>query len=266
MPLAQVGETVLDYERTGEGPPLLAIMGMSGTMLHWTEPFLAPLRERFEVIVYDHRGVGASTPLDGPVTIRELASDAAGLLRALQIERAHVLGISMGGMVAQELVLAEPERVSTLTLGCTFCGGPGSSYGSARREALFEAVRSRDRERALRAAFELNLSERAAADPAMWARFLEIAAERVVAAPVIMAQLGAAMAHNTSARLAGVRAPTLVIHGGADAMIAAENARLIASLIPGAQLEVLDGVGHLFFWEQPERSAELLCGHALAAA
>ena len=89
-------------------------MGMSGTYLHWGEPFLERLRESFEVIVYDHRGVGASSRLEGPVTISQLAADAAGLVRALELDSVHVLGISMGGMVAQELVLAEPELVRTL--------------------------------------------------------------------------------------------------------------------------------------------------------
>ena len=130
MPKANVGEIQLDYERAGEGPPLLAIMGMSGTYLHWGEPFLSQLRESFEVIVYDHRGVGSSSRLEGPITIAELAADAAGLIRALELDSVHVLGISMGGMVAQELVLAEPELVRTVTLGCTYCGGPESSYGT----------------------------------------------------------------------------------------------------------------------------------------
>src|ERR1017187_9278449 len=99
MSIAKVGEVELDYERTGSGPPLLLIMGMSGTALHWGEPFLAPLRRDFEVIVYDHRGVGESRDLHGPITIAELAEDAAGLLAALGIDSAHVVGISMGGMI-----------------------------------------------------------------------------------------------------------------------------------------------------------------------
>src|SRR5438270_1299080 len=127
MGLVQVGEIELDYERSGSGPPLLAIMGMSGTALHWGEPFLEALRESFEVITYDHRGVGRSTRLQGGVTIAQMAEDAAGLLRALGLDSAHVLGISMGGMVAQELALAHPELVRTLTLGCTYCGGDGAS-------------------------------------------------------------------------------------------------------------------------------------------
>src|SRR2546421_3503851 len=103
MPAIPVGEVELDYERSGEGPPLLLIMGMSGTALHWGEPFLELLRGDFEVIVYDHRGIGASSPLTGAITIAQLAEDASALLRALELDSAHVLGISMGGMIAQEL-------------------------------------------------------------------------------------------------------------------------------------------------------------------
>src|SRR3954468_9521217 len=124
MALVRIGDAELDVERSGSGPPLLLIRGMSGTALHWGEPFLRALREDFDVIAYDHRGVGASTRLEGEITIADMAADAAALLDALDISSAHVLGISMGGMVAQELALGWPERVRTLTLGCTYCGGP----------------------------------------------------------------------------------------------------------------------------------------------
>ncbi len=266
MPKAEVGELQLDYERSGEGPPLLAIMGMSGTYLHWGEPFLERLRESFEVIVYDHRGVGSSSRLEGPITISRLAADAAGLVRALELDSVHVLGISMGGMVAQELVLAEPGLVRTLALGCTYCGGPDSSYGPAAAQRLGEAMASGDRARALRAAYEVNLSPAAAAEPELWERYKAITAERAVAVQVIMAQAAACAQHDTHDRLPGITAPTLVIHGSADELIPVANGRLIASLIPGAQLEVFDGVGHLFFWEEPDASAELLRSHAAVPA
>ena len=267
MPTVRVGEIELDYERSGTGPPLLAIMGMSGTALHWVEPFLRPLRQDFEVIVYDHRGVGASSPLQGPTSIVELAQDAARLLDALAIDSAHVLGISMGGMIAQELALAHPERVRTLTLGCTYCGGEGSSLTSPQvLQRLTEAMMSGDQMRALRAAFEANISPAAAAEGQLYREFLAIAAQRTVAVPVIMAQMQACVVHDTSARLSQLAMPTLVIHGTADEMLPVENGRVVASRIPGSQLELLDGIGHLFFWEQPERSAELIRAHAAVHA
>jgi pimeloyl-ACP methyl ester carboxylesterase len=262
-----VGEIVLDCERSGAGPPLLLIMGMSGTALHWPEPFLAPLRRDFEVIAYDHRGVGASSRLEGSLTITQLAEDAAGLLDALELDSAHVLGISMGGMVAQELALARPERVRTLSLGCTYCGGPGSSLASPTViQRLYDAMASGDRERSLRTAWEINVSAGIAGDDDAYAAFRAIAQQRPVAVPVIMAQMQAVVAHDTSARLPGLRMPALVVHGTEDQLLPVENGRLIASLIPGAQLEILEGVGHMFFWERPERSAELVRAHAAVPA
>jgi pimeloyl-ACP methyl ester carboxylesterase len=262
-----VGDIVLDYERSGAGPPLLLIMGMSGSALNWGEPFLEELRGDFEVIAYDHRGVGASTRLDGPLTIAQLARDAAGLLEALELDSAHVLGISMGGMVAQELALAAPERVRTLTLGCTYCGGEGSSLTTpevVRR--IVEAMSSGDRELAIRTSWEINVSPAMAADEDAWGRFLAIAHRRPVAVPVIMAQMQAIAAHDTSARLPALRVPTLIVHGTEDQLLPVANARLLASLIPSSSLEILDGVGHLFFWEWPERAAELVRSHAAVPA
>jgi 3-oxoadipate enol-lactonase len=267
MPVVRAGEVELDYERSGSGPPLLLIMGMSGTALHWGEPFLELLREDFEVVVYDHRGVGRSTPLDGPVTIAQMAGDAAALLDALQLDSVHVLGISMGGMIAQERALAHPERVRTLALGCTWAGGPTATQRSPEvLQRLTEAMLSGDRERALRAGWEAIVSPAMAADDAAYAAFRRIAEQRAVTVPVIMAQLQAGMALDTADRLGELAMPTLVIHGTEDEMLDVANGRLIASRVPGSQLEILEGIGHMFFWERPERSAELMRSHAAVHA
>lgn len=269
MTLIAAGEIELDYERSGnaDGPPLLLIMGMSGTSLSWGEPFLQQLREDFDVIAYDHRGVGASTQLDGPVTTRQMADDAVALLDALALDDVHVLGISMGGMIAQELALAHPERVRTLMLGCTYCGGEGSSLASeAVIGKLAEAMGSGDRERALRAAWEVNVSAQMAEDEQAYAAFHATALERAVAVPVIMQQMQACAAHDTNARLAQVELPTLVMHGTEDQMLPVQNGHLIASRMPGARLEIFEDVGHLFFVERPERSAELVREHTAVLA
>src|SRR5579859_3511011 len=193
-------------------------MGMSGTALHWGEPFLEALRGDFDVIAFDHRGVGASTPLAGAVSIAQMAEDAAGLLDALSIESAHVLGISMGGMIAQELALAHPQRIRTLALGCTYCGGEGSQLaGPEVIGALSEAMLSGDRQRALRAGFEVNISpDAAAANPDLYRQWLATAERRAVAVPVIMAQMQACAAHDTQSRLGQLEMPTLVVHGTLD--------------------------------------------------
>jgi 3-oxoadipate enol-lactonase len=267
MPLARVGDVEISYERAGAGPPLLMIMGMSGTFDHWEAAFLAGLRREFDTIVYDHRGVGASSPLAGPLTIAQLADDAAGLLGELEIDSAHVLGVSMGGMVAQELALAHPERIRTLTLGCTYCGGEGSALaGEHVMRRLAEGMMSGDRERAIRAAWEANVSPRFAAEKEAYARFLEIGRRRAVPVEVIMEQMRAIAAHDTSARLPGLAPATLVLHGTLDELLPVQNGRMIAGLIPDSRLEVFEGVGHLFFWELPERSGELIRAHAAVHA
>ena len=267
MPLARAGDIELSYRRSGSGPPLLLIMGMSGTALHWGEPFLSLLRERFEVIVFDHRGVGASSRLEGELTTRQMADDAAGLLAALELDSAHVLGISMGGMIAQELALNHPERLRTLTLGCTYCGGEGSVLTApAVMQGLAEAMMSGDRQRALRVGWEANIGAGMVDDADAYARFLTVAEQYAVAVPVIMAQLQACNAHDTGARLPDLAVPTLVIHGTEDQMLPVENGRMVASLIPGAELEIMEGIGHLFFWERPERAAELVRAHAALPA
>ncbi len=264
MPLAHVGEIELSYERAGSGPSMLVIMGMSGTFDHWDAGFLGDLRSDFDVTVYDHRGVGSSTRLgQEQLTIAQLAEDAAGLLAALQVDTAHVLGISMGGMVAQELALAHPERIDTLTLGCTYCGGEGSALSSEEvMRRLTEGMSSGVRERAIRAAWEANVSPAFAANDEAYARFLGIGLRRAVPVVTIMAQMRAIAAHDTSTRLRQLRLPTLVIHGTLDEMLPVQNGHMIAGLIPGSRLEILDGVGHLFFWEQPAHSAELIRAHA----
>jgi pimeloyl-ACP methyl ester carboxylesterase len=267
MPLARVGEIELSYKRAGSGPPLLMIMGMSGTFDHWNAGFLDDLRRDFDTIVYDHRGVGSSTRLEGPLTIAQLADDATGLLAALEVESAHVLGISMGGMVAQELALRHPERVRTLTLGCTYCGGEGSALTPEDvMLRLAGGMRSGDRERAIRTAWEVNVSPGFAANEDAYGRFLEIGRRRAVSVEVIMEQVRAIVEHDTSARLPRIAQPTLVVHGTLDQMIPVQNGHMIAGLIGGSRLEIYDGVGHLFVWERPESSAELIRAHAVVHA
>ena len=152
-----VAGSELHYERRGNGAPLLLIQGMGANSTHWGEPFLRELERDFELLLYDYRGVGRSGPLEGPLTVAGLAADALALLDALEVADAHVLGISMGGMVAQELALAAPERVRALMLGCTTCGGSQSKTTAPEIvQRLTAAALSRDRERMLRAGFEVD--------------------------------------------------------------------------------------------------------------
>lgn len=267
MPTLTANDIELYFERRGSGEPLLLIMGMSGNTVHWGEPFLTELERSFELVVYDHRGIGRSAAHRDPFTIRDLADDAIALLDGLGLQRAHVCGISMGGMVAQEIALHAPARVRTLTLGCTYCGGPESAFGSPQdMQMLGEALASGDRERALRVGFTLNVSPAYAAAPGHWELFLERATAHPAPVAFIALQMQAIAAHDTSTRLGAITAPTLVVHGTVDRMLPASNAQVIARLIPGARLELLEDVGHLFFWERPAESAALIAEHARLAA
>ena len=267
MPLVEVApDRRLNVVRRGEGPPLLLIQGMSGNVTHWGEPFLRALAERFDVVAFDHRGVGWSDRVTEPFTIRDLADDAARVLDAVGIDRVHVLGISMGGMVAQELALAHRERVERLVLGCTYAGGEGSALTAPEVvQLLGEAMLSGDRERAMRVGFQVNLSQTHRAQPGAFEEFQRIGLMKPAAVQVIALQAQAIQSHDTSTRLPSLDAPTLVVHGTEDRMLVVDNGRLIARLVPDARLVELEGVGHMFWWEQPERVAELLAEFLLEA-
>jgi pimeloyl-ACP methyl ester carboxylesterase len=267
MARATIAGHELYYLRRGSGEPLLLIQGMAGNTAHWGEPFLAELEGDFELVAYDHREVGQSARVGRPFTIADLADDAVGLLAALGIERAHVLGISMGGMVAQEVALRHPDVVRSLVLGCTYPGGARARLTDpAVMQRLAEPMFAGDTERALRAGWEANVSRPVAADPAAWEAFLVVARQHPASLQALMGQMQAIQGHDTSARLRQIRAPTLVVHGTEDEMLSADNGRLIAELIPGARLELLEGVGHMWWWEQPERSAALVREFCTSAA
>jgi pimeloyl-ACP methyl ester carboxylesterase len=259
MPHAEVAGRQLHYVREGEGEPLLLIQGLSGNHLHWGDDFLGLLHPHFDVIAYDHRGIGHSDPAGGPFTIADLADDAAGLLDALGVESAHVMGISMGGMTAQEVALRHPDRVRTLTLGCTYAGGVDSAMTEpAVIQRLGELFMTGRVEEALRYGFEVNVSPEFAQEPAHFELVKEIAGRLPSTLDVLMLQVQAVAGHDTSERLGEIEAPTLVIHGTLDQMLPVSNAHAIAARIPGSRLEILEGVGHAFWWERPEESARLV--------
>lgn len=267
MPKISVGGTELHYERAGRGEPLLLIQGMSGTHVSWGEPFRGELTEGFDVVAFDNRGIGLSERISAPFTIAEMAEDTAELLDRLEIESAHVVGISMGGMIAQELALAHPARLRSLTLGCTYCGGEGSRLMPRENaEKLGAAMASGDRDKAIRASYEVNLSPTFRADESNYAAFHEMATRVPAAKAVIELQLQAIFGHDTSGRIGGISVPTLIVHGTEDGVLPIDNGRQIAALMPQAGVEILEGVGHMFWWEQPQRSAELIREHALAVS
>jgi 3-oxoadipate enol-lactonase len=260
MPIAKVGDINMEYYVEGKGPPLLMIMGFFGHAGFWGEPFLEPLRPHFQVIRFSNRGTGHTDKPGADVTIRLMAEDAAGLLRALGIQRAHVLGISMGGMIAQELALNHPQVVQGLVLGCTTCGfahgaphRPETLVGSAQAGTLTPQERIRQ---FLLAAVTPEFLERT--EKEFWAWVLAA----WLAAPTPWETIGrhfaAIQSFDTCERLSQIQTPTLIIHGDRDLMIPVENAEVLRQRIGGSQVQIVPEVGHLFFWEEPQEAAQAI--------
>jgi pimeloyl-ACP methyl ester carboxylesterase len=241
----------------GEGPPLLLIPGLGATRVVF-DPLAPLLALHRRVIVYDQRGIGGSDLTEGPYTTEQLGDDAAAVLDGLGVARAAVLGASFGGMVAQQLAIRHPERVETLILAAT---GPGSSHlaqqpDSAATDALL-GKGARTPEDAYRIACTVLYSRRFQEEhPEVIDAQVRDRAQRPIAARAFQAQLAASRGHDVWELLPSIGATTLVMHGSEDAVMPVANARLLAERIPGALLEVLDGAGHLFFHEQPERTAD----------
>jgi pimeloyl-ACP methyl ester carboxylesterase len=241
------------WERHGSGEPLLLIHGLGYARWGW-EPVLPGLAERFDVILFDNRGIGESDAPPGPYTAGEMADDAIQVLDGAGVERAHVVGTSLGGMVAQELALGHPDRVGRLVLACTTPGGPKAHPMPQRTVALMAEAATLEPALALRRFVENALA------PATVTGHPELV-DRIMAHRLATAQQPAAWAAQAAAgatfdafdRLGALAAPALVQHGDEDVVVDPRNADLLVELLPNAHLERLPGTGHLFFWEAPER-------------
>lgn len=239
------------YEVVGDGPPVLLVQGLGYPRWGW-EPVVGPLSGRFTVVYYDNRGIGESDVPPGPYTTRQLAEDGVAVLDAAGIERAHVIGTSLGGMAAQELAVGFPERVDRLVLACTTPGN-GAVPMPVRTVTLMAEAATLAPEVALRRFVENALAP--GADTALVDRIYE---RRLTSPPNPAGWQAQAAAGAAFAGVAGIAAPTLIVHGSEDAVIDVRNAQLLAERIPGARVEVLEGHGHLFFWEDPQRFVELV--------
>jgi pimeloyl-ACP methyl ester carboxylesterase len=141
MPTTKVGDISIYYEIHGKGEPLLLIMGYGGNSARWFS-VLDDFSKEYRVVVFDNRGTGRSDKPNVPYTIKMMAGDAVGLLDAIGIDAAHVFGVSMGGMIAQEYALSYPDRLMSLILGCTSCGGAGAIPPTPdAAKALFDPAR-----------------------------------------------------------------------------------------------------------------------------
>lgn len=215
------------------------------------------LAKRFRVVTFDNRGTGRSTRPRGLFKVADMADDAARVLAAAGIPRAHVFGISMGGMIATELALRHPSRVERLALGCTFAGWRRSKHPPLSvMHTLLRGVGSKDRAALVKLASVLVSEQFAQTD---LERFLAWLQRGEAASPRVTAlQIAAVARHTTEARLATLRTPTLVITGDADRLILPENSERLARWIPGAELRMLPGAGHCFPFEQTEATVAAL--------
>lgn len=252
MPFADVHGLRIAYDVHGDGFPLLLINGLGSDRGEWMAQVPA-FAGRFRVIAFDNRGSGESGSPPGPYTTPAMADDAAALLSLLEVKRAHVLGVSLGGMIAQEVALRHPGRVDRLVLACTTPGGEISVRPSPEALAAFARAPGGDRESELRRTVPFLYSGRFQREhPEEIEAFI---ARRLAASSSeegYAAQLSAAVGHSAGDRLREIRSPTLVITGSADLLVPPVNSERIAARIPGAKLVRIPGAPHRLFAENAE--------------
>jgi pimeloyl-ACP methyl ester carboxylesterase len=254
--------TKIYWDEQGQGQPVLLIMGLGYTSALWhrTRPALS---QHFRTIAFDNRGVGLSGVPPGPYSIATMASDAAAVLDAAGVARAHVFGVSMGGMIAQEFALQYPARTRSLILGCTAAGGPSAVRAESKVADVLMA-RGMTPEQAREAILPYIYD--AATPQEKIDEDIRVRQPWLPTPAGYMAQLLAILAWESYSRIAQIAAPTLVIHGESDDLVPPGNGELIAGRIPGAKLALLKHASHLFLTDQTEAAhkeiLEFLLSHA----
>jgi 3-oxoadipate enol-lactonase len=254
VPAAKLNNVELNYDDRGGGKPLLLIAGIPAIADDW-RALAEPLSDSRRVIAYDNRGSGRSTVTPGPYTTRQLAGDAVALLDRLGIERADVFGMSMGGMIAQELALGWPERVDRLVLGCTHAGVRNAAPQPRDSGRAF-AMQTDDW--ALRMRTLAPFAFARSVDAELLRAFIEKKSRDVQHPAGYAAQIQAVLGHDTLDRLAQIAAPTMIVTGDDDRVIPAPSSDIFEELIPNCELHTIAGAGHLFFIEQPQQTLRLL--------
>ena len=236
----------LNYETHGDpgNPALVLLEGMGGDIPGWRRNIPHLAAELF-LVAYDHRGNGYSEAPDGPATMRTFADDLLALLEGLHLERSHLYGQSFGGMVAQEFALWHPERVRSLVLACTHAGHRHlvPSTGRAPKDQPW---------------LQLYSPSFAAAHPEHVADDLRVGRAQPQHPQGQRRQWEAVQGWDAYERLPDLRVPTLVLHGAEDQLIDVGNAQVLAERIPGAELVVLEGAGHVYHSEQADRADEIV--------
>ncbi|MGC1372749.1 MAG: alpha/beta fold hydrolase [Candidatus Sulfotelmatobacter sp.] len=249
MPFVENQGAKIYWDEQGRGAPVLLIMGLGYTSDMWyrVRPVLCA---EYQTIALDNRGVGRSDMPPGPYSIALMASDAAAALSRAGVESAHVFGVSMGGMVAQEFALQYPERVRSLLLGCTGAGGPTAVRAEPEATHMLMAREAMSPEQAAQVAVPFiyhSATPRERID-----QDLAIRRPWFPTPEAYKAQLQGILAWESYSRLHEINAPTLVIHGDSDRLVPPGNGKLIAGRIPGAKRVMIPHASHLFMTDQTE--------------
>jgi pimeloyl-ACP methyl ester carboxylesterase len=236
-------------------------MGLSGD-LTWWERLVPELGGYFKVVTFDNRGAGLTDKPDERYTISMFAEDTVGLMDVLNIPRAHIFGVSMGGMIAQELVIRYPDRVDQLALGCTHSGGPGFIAPSVEAIQNLTLTRGKSPEEFARQIVSILFSPHfQKRDP----EYVKTMIQRYVSNPpsgkAFTNQFWAVLGHNCYDRLPAIDTPTLILTGDADRLIPPKNSKILNERIPGSRIVAIPTAGHAFFIEAPRETARCLLGH-----
>jgi 3-oxoadipate enol-lactonase len=258
MQHARVNGVELAYELRGEGAPLVMIHGAQGDQTMFND-LARSVADRYRVLTFDQRGSGLSEKPHTGYTIALLADDTASLMDHVGFPSAHVVGVSMGGTIAQELALRHPTKVRSLILGCTTPGGPKAiRIGGGAFNAAYSTrpMSAEERGRALaEAAFTKGYIEQ---HPEVVSEMIEARRQRPLDPIALEQRMKAVLAHDSYDRLPQISCPSLVITGKDDALVAWQNSQLLAERIPNASLVLLEPAGHCFWLEQPQKSRDAM--------
>ena len=230
----------LRYEIHGSGYPLILIVGFGATLDLWSSDFVGPLAEFFQVIIFDNRGVGGSTAPEGRVSMELYAQDVIGLMDKLGLTKAHVLGISMGGMIAQQLAVSYPDRLSKLVLGATSCSAKFIRKNPRIVSLLVLKWAPRVAMRALLS------KDFIIAHPDLVDRLVQVSRAHPASALTIKRQSRAVKKYDLADSITAIAAPTLIMAGTDDQIINHENSDILAAKIRSSRLIKYPGVGHIF--------------------
>jgi len=251
MTLAKIGKAEIYYELVGRGNPLVMIRGLGSNADHWYEQIPA-LVKKYQLLIFDNRGVARSSDPGGTCTISAMAADTIALMDAVGIHQAHILGLSMGGMIAQEIAINSADRVNSLILAATHCGGDQQVRPSPEvAKLLDDMVYVATNEAKLAAVACLFTKQTLETRSEVIQQYVQISLKFPASQQIVQKQWEAVMAHDSWSRLPSITAPTLVLTGSEDVLIPPENATILAERIPNSRLVNIEGGGHQVFVEQP---------------